>query len=250
MLSKNTSIKYLPELKSPDKCSDTFSGFSKLAEQRGLIMLKIMVQHVKFVDPQTGMTHKQTKADFLQRRYPGLFWTKDLVEHFLLENKIKHRGVFRDVRGDWAFVQGAKIKRLAQVLDHKDYQRPQAKRQPYYNDQNINNFKDVHGLLYLVKLKQGAEVFVKVGITQLSLAERAPGKDSGYKIVKTLELPMKIPEAYKLEQETIKKFKEHQHWPKNKFGGYTECFSIEFGDEIYKYLVGQGKVTYDFEGLF
>jgi len=149
------------------------------------------------------------------------------------------------LKGEWYYFYKNKLTSLDAALQSPP---PVAKKGLYYSDENIHEYADVEGLLYMVRLQKGDETFIKVGITRQSLEQRAPGAEAGYTIIKSQVFPMMIPKAYALEQAVFTEFKEHQYWPKKKFGGYTELFNDSIATEVSRYLLDN--MEYSFEEVF
>lgn len=87
--------------------------------------------------------------------------------------------------------------------------------------------------VYIVKLSNPNESFVKIGITA-SIKNRI--KDYlrlGFSVetIKIIECENRF-KALEIESELHLKFKESIHVPNNMFGGYTECFSLKIITEI------------------
>lgn len=91
---------------------------------------------------------------------------------------------------------------------------------------NVNNFEEI--TLYFVKLYNADETFCKIGITKKVISQRFKSTDifNLYNYELIAERQMTHIEALKAEQDFKINFLKYRYIPKNKFGGYTECFDI------------------------
>jgi len=80
-----------------------------------------------------------------------------------------------------------------------------------------------HVPLYVVKCTSDSEVFYKIG---LSIDYKVRHRAFPYKVEHLKLIEGRLYETFPLEQLCIDKYKEHQYTPNIKFGGHTECFSI------------------------
>jgi len=98
------------------------------------------------------------------------------------------------------------------------------------------------GLLYVVVLVQkrtGKRECIKIGITKGNTWKDAIVRSQGFgkyeiRIQTTHSGP--IQEIYNLEQTLHAEFAEYQHVPEHKFGGHTECFSMECLPKVLDFL--------------
>lgn len=105
-----------------------------------------------------------------------------------------------------------------------------------YNETYFRNHpeeKDKDGVLYcviLVNKKTNARECLKIGIAKgknwQSVIKRSGGF-KGYEIRIQRTYHDTIYNCWKLEQELHERFKQYEYRPKQKFGGHTECFTIE-----------------------
>lgn len=99
--------------------------------------------------------------------------------------------------------------------------------------------KQLNGLLYVVRLNDENESFIKIGITKRDIKLRF-GKiiSSGYDLEMIHELDMNLYDAFKLEQLLLMEVNKFQYTPLKSFGGWTECLedSHIVLEEIEKYL--------------
>lgn len=86
-------------------------------------------------------------------------------------------------------------------------------------------FKNTPAKLYIFKLVKDKEIFFKIGITVQQILKRSaqmsPYSASILKSIKT-----NLFNAVLKEQELLEQFEEYKYTPEHKFGGYTECISI------------------------
>lgn len=90
----------------------------------------------------------------------------------------------------------------------------------YCNDNNR-----LFTIVYITKLFNGDEEFIKVGITGKTTKERFISVPYTYEILS--EIKGKPEYTFDLEKKIHKVFKQYQHFPQISFAGETECFSTE-----------------------
>jgi len=97
---------------------------------------------------------------------------------------------------------------------------------------NFTSLSASEGFLYLIKLKNQDEEFVKIGVTTRSIELRTKKIAQYYdiEILKYLKSDLKTISYH--EQKILTHFKKLNYNPKIKFTGHTECFTLE----ILKYL--------------
>jgi hypothetical protein len=87
----------------------------------------------------------------------------------------------------------------------------------------LNKCKNPISTLYIVKIFDGEEEFVKVGITNKNIKDRFKYlKDYNY--ISLFELKGNNKEIWKLEKNYLHLLGKFRYNPKKKFIGYTECF--------------------------
>lgn len=98
------------------------------------------------------------------------------------------------------------------------------------------------GLLYVVVLvnkKTFERECIKIGITKGRTWKDAIVRSMGfgaYEIRIQTTVSASLEEVYNLEQTLHNEFKEYAHKPKEKFGGHTECFSLEALPKVLEFL--------------
>jgi hypothetical protein len=98
------------------------------------------------------------------------------------------------------------------------------------------------GILYIVVLvnkKTDTRECIKIGITygkSWKDAIRRSISFGPYEIRTQKILSATIQEVYFLEQALHNEFSEYKHKPKVKFGGHTECFSLECLPDVLRFL--------------
>jgi len=92
----------------------------------------------------------------------------------------------------------------------------------------LNNpqYKQKKATLYVVTGYNETESFVKVGITTRTTALRLMS-ESVYQFDILAEYELELFNAFQMEQFILDHFKEFQYVPQNKFGGFTECLTID-----------------------
>ena len=93
--------------------------------------------------------------------------------------------------------------------------------------------------LYIIKLYNDNEAFIKVGVTDFSVSRRFRSSGDGMS-----KLGYKFDVLYQyfksdynvslidVESAVGNKFRDVQYLPKNKFGGYLECYEIDYLEDI------------------
>lgn len=99
-----------------------------------------------------------------------------------------------------------------------------------YSDSLFKRFpdrKDIPAMLYVMRFTNSDEVFLKVGITTLSIERRmAPLKSethSEYTIEEVITHRCSLFDAFTIEQKILDELKEHSYSPMRHFCGSTEC---------------------------
>jgi hypothetical protein len=91
--------------------------------------------------------------------------------------------------------------------------------------------KTIKGELYLLKMWNDNEEFLKVGITSVGIKNRYRKFDTYfYEVIKIIDLNMF--DAYSLEQKILKDFRLFKYNPLIKFGGKSECIDINQLDNL------------------
>lgn len=107
-----------------------------------------------------------------------------------------------------------------------------------YTKENFKNhkefFKNFEGYLYILNLKNEGENFYKVGVVGKDRLEyRMNHIKKYYSIEQTYLEEGFIEDKYNIEQQFLKEFEKYKYTPKKKFGGYTECLTINPIDAYY-----------------
>lgn len=94
--------------------------------------------------------------------------------------------------------------------------------------------EDIDGYLYVIKLYNSEEKFIKVGITKNIPTSRWRHIKQGtsYSVSGLLVLKMPLVKCFSLEQDILQKYSEKRHTPQEYFGGHTECLSTEVLGEM------------------
>jgi len=90
--------------------------------------------------------------------------------------------------------------------------------------------------VYLILLWKGKEKFLKVGMTTQSLNTRFKDIPYKWKELRFVEVDSKM--MYEYEQAIHGLMKKHKYRPTIKFGGYTECYTLEAKNQIIKLIGG------------
>lgn len=95
--------------------------------------------------------------------------------------------------------------------------------------------REIPARIYLVRLENEKESFLKIGITKYTIGSRFC-KGKGFKVRSLFEHETTIYEAFTLEQQMIKNLKHLKYKPKTAFAGKTECFVLDAEQQILKGL--------------
>lgn len=100
---------------------------------------------------------------------------------------------------------------------------------------NSPELKDKPATLYVVRLSNDTEQFIKIGITRKKVAHRL-ASIQGYRAHEIHTITGTSYNLFKLEQATKKHFTQHKYCPDIKFPGHTECLTESALDRILAYL--------------
>ena len=95
--------------------------------------------------------------------------------------------------------------------------------------------KDNYGVLYLIEMYNNYESFLKIGVTKNTVDKRYKNlNEYSYQVISkidtTLEEAILLEDQIKNDSNLVKK------WPKEWFGGFTECFKLESYDDLMQYF--------------
>lgn len=93
-------------------------------------------------------------------------------------------------------------------------------------EDNPDFFEKIDAIFYIVKI----ENFYKVGYTKRSVEDRMNDIKKSYEII--YEKNTNLLEALQKENEILEAYKHYKFIPNDKFGGWTECLSINPYDDI------------------
>jgi len=85
-------------------------------------------------------------------------------------------------------------------------------------------------IFYIINIFNDDESFIKCGITNESISRRYSGKLKNYSYSVIYSIDTDLPIALNIETSIQKQFKNYI--PKNKFGGYFDCYNIDDKNEI------------------
>lgn len=83
--------------------------------------------------------------------------------------------------------------------------------------------------MYLVLVSLNNEEFLKIGITSRALKTRLSGFD--YKVVSIIE-SNNVGWVFDTEKIFLERFKKYKYKPNRRFNGHTECFKVEYIEEL------------------
>lgn len=95
-------------------------------------------------------------------------------------------------------------------------------RSDYFNKHP--DMKDKPCKVYLLKFSGNSEEFYKIGITRQELKKRV--RKIPYDLIESEVIETTYYQAYELEKSFKKSIKPYQYYPKLKFNGRSECFSL------------------------
>lgn len=119
------------------------------------------------------------------------------------------------------------------TCSYKDYEGGYGKKR----FDNHPELKTVRGMLYVLRIFNENEQFIKVGITQKSIFERFNVNNRLPYLYE--ELYTEIGDLYDMfvkEQHIKKHFKRYKYIPVLKFNGHSECFRVDAEKEITSYV--------------
>lgn len=99
--------------------------------------------------------------------------------------------------------------------------------------------KHYPGRLYLVQFTNinDGTVFLKVGITKRTVKSRFSSGYSKYNYEVLIDKELELYEAFLLEQHILCAFVDTKFKPKSPFDGRTECFTLQYKDQIMKTIL-------------
>jgi hypothetical protein len=100
--------------------------------------------------------------------------------------------------------------------------------------QHPGRFEGKIATLYFVRIKRLGEEFLKVGYTERTTQERLKGIYFKDNVEIIYEITMDMYDVLSYEFKIQQKFKEFKFKPKEKFGGWGECFNISIKNKILK----------------
>lgn len=93
--------------------------------------------------------------------------------------------------------------------------------------------KDIEPKIYIIKCWNYNEAFLKVGLTTVAIEKRFAGRmPYKYKVVSLININEIGLLEY--EQSIHSMMKEYKYFPKIKFSGRTECYTMEANGNILK----------------
>lgn len=122
------------------------------------------------------------------------------------------------------------------------------KREGGYCEDWFNKYShrlNLDGRLYLIKIYNETESFIKIGITQKTISNRFNNSRMmpyNYDVIR--EYNLLLYHAYIREQDIKSKFIEHHHYPKILFDGFTECFDVNALPNILAHMDQQERSVY------
>lgn len=86
------------------------------------------------------------------------------------------------------------------------------------------------GLLYVMRLYNDTENFIKIGITTQTVTDRWSGQTAGYNYEVLHSYTTTIHQAFCIEQRLLDNLRNYQYFPSVRFSGWTEC--VMFVDSV------------------
>lgn len=87
--------------------------------------------------------------------------------------------------------------------------------------------RDINGMLYFIEGEYNNKHFIKIGITEKTVARRFAGDIKKYQIREIATRSATLYEAYLLEQEILHKYIDRLFQPSGDFDGKTECLQYD-----------------------
>ena len=101
--------------------------------------------------------------------------------------------------------------------------------------ENHPSLRTTPGMLYLIRVYDDTEDFIKIGITQKTIHERfVVNNRLPYKYDVLQTVSGHLYDMFLLEQEAKRSLKRYRYHPRIKFSGHTECFSVEVRELLEK----------------
>jgi hypothetical protein len=233
MSKKKTTEDFQEELKS------IFPGLKVLEIYRGN-KTKILVED------EIGIKYKSIPSDLIRGHYPSIKATVNKTDFFIKKSKYVHGEIY-DYSNSILTSLNQKIKInctkhgefLQLPKDHMNghgclkcsredgaWRKSEWKRKGN-SSVNFTNYK-----LYLLKIYNEQEKFLKVGITFRNVEERIKPIKLLYNVDIIDYIVGDSDNIYKTEKYLKRMLKNNKYNPKNKFEGITECYQISLLDKL------------------
>ena len=95
-----------------------------------------------------------------------------------------------------------------------------------YKNRNKLHVDTKNSLFYIVNIYNEEENFFKVGVTTQKISKRFSSLNTIYNYSILYKENLLLTDSIDKEREILKNALKYKYIPKNKFGGYTECLSI------------------------
>ena len=86
--------------------------------------------------------------------------------------------------------------------------------------------------LYVLRISNDEERFIKIGITTMPTKQRFWGAFDSYKYEIIEEFHSTLEKCLNIEKQTLTHFRKHLYQPKELFGGHTECLKLFKKNEV------------------
>lgn len=194
-----------------------------------------------------GLKYKVRWYDFIIKKYPvSIRCCINKYEYFVLNSNKKHNNKYK--YPVFEYKTGKKVISIVCPF-HGEFEQaieahlfgngcPKCSRGGFSKEQYCKQNIGKIGNLYILKLSNKEECFLKIGVSvkDLRCRYRSSKLLYNYKIVDTYIFNMEACSSRVMEDELLKKFKRYKYVPKNSFDGQTECLKIECLNELLKEL--------------
>lgn len=194
------------------------------------------------IEDENGFRYKTYYNDLLRGHPVSIQTCLNKFELFKFKANIKHNSKYNYINFDY---ENGKQKINISCPIHGDFKQtieshlygngcPKCKG-GFTKEKYTNKYDNM--ILYLVRLYNDKEEFLKIGITSKSAKERYNRKDvESYNMDIVFEIKMATSVVYDKEKEILDEFKQFKYQPIDNIAGHSECLTTEcFTKLIEKY---------------
>jgi len=183
-----------------------------------------------------GIESAVNKVEYMQIKLNNLKEKYTLIKYGGIKGKsiIKHKGfTYHAVLYD--LLQGHDVSKIT-CIDINKSNISKSKKCGFSKDRVFNLYLNSVVNFYLINIYNDNESFFKVGLTKFEISRRFSQLHKfnyKYKIINNIKIPGR--EAYDIENNFKKEFKNYKYMPKTNYPGYTESFNKQIVKEYEKY---------------